>query len=33
MTVADEQWLKKITDRQWANLPQEYEWLRDWEVV
>jgi predicted aldo/keto reductase-like oxidoreductase len=33
MTVADEQWLMKITDRQWAHLPQEYEWLRDWEIV
>ncbi|MCP4261937.1 MAG: aldo/keto reductase [Planctomycetes bacterium] len=33
MSVADKQWLMDITDRQWANLPQEYEWLRDWEVV
>ena len=33
MAVADKQWLMDITDRQWANLPQEYEWLRDWEVV
>jgi predicted aldo/keto reductase-like oxidoreductase len=33
MTAADKQWLMDITERQWANLPQEYEWLRDWEVV
>jgi hypothetical protein len=33
MAVADKQWLMDITERQWTNLPQEYEWLRDWEVV
>ena len=33
MTPADKEWLEKITDEQWANLPQEYTWLRDWEVV
>ncbi len=33
MSAADKQWLMDITERQWANLPQEYEWLRDWEVV
>jgi predicted aldo/keto reductase-like oxidoreductase len=33
MAAADKQWLMEITERQWANLPQEYEWLRDWEVV
>jgi len=33
MAAADRQWLEKITDRQWAHLPAEYEWLRDWEVV
>jgi hypothetical protein len=33
MSAADKQWLTEITDHQWANLPQEYEWLRDWEVV
>jgi hypothetical protein len=33
MAAADQQWLMKITDRQWAHLPQEYEWLRDWEIV
>ena len=33
MTAADKEWLTDITERQWANLPREYEWLRDWEVV
>ena len=33
MSAADKQWLTEITDKQWANLPLEYEWLRDWEVV
>jgi len=33
MAAADKEWLMDITERQWANLPAEYEWLRDWEVV
>ena len=33
MMPADKEWLEKVTDEQWANLPQEYTWLRDWEVV
>jgi len=33
MTAADKEWLMDITEQQWANLPREYEWLRDWEVV
>jgi predicted aldo/keto reductase-like oxidoreductase len=33
MTAADKEWLTDITEQQWANLPQEYDWLRDWEVV
>lgn len=33
MTAADKEWLMRITDERWANLPQEYAWLRDWEVV
>jgi len=32
-SAAEKEWLMEITDRQWANLPPEYEWLRDWEVV
>jgi len=33
MSPADKQWLMEITERQWANLPPNYAWLRDWEVV
>jgi predicted aldo/keto reductase-like oxidoreductase len=33
MTSADKDWLACMTDRRWAELPQEYAWLRDWEVV
>ncbi|OHB73966.1 MAG: hypothetical protein A2Z25_05630 [Planctomycetes bacterium RBG_16_55_9] len=33
MAEADKQWLMEITERQWANLPQEYVWLRDWVIV
>jgi len=33
MAAADKEWLMRITERQWANLPKEYAWLRDWEVV
>jgi len=33
MSPADKQWLEKVTDEQWAKLPSEYAWLRDWEVV
>lgn len=32
-SAAERQWLEKITNRQWARLPNEYAWLRDWEVV
>ncbi len=33
MSPADKQWLEKITEQRWANLPAEYHWLRDWEYV
>lgn len=33
MSQADKDWLMRITDERWANLPEEYAWLRDWEVV
>lgn len=33
MSPADQQWLMEITERQWANLPPNYAWLRDWEIV
>jgi len=32
-TAAEKEWLMRITNERWANLPQEYTWLRDWEVV
>ena len=31
--AADKEWLMRITDERWAALPEEYAWLRDWEVV
>jgi predicted aldo/keto reductase-like oxidoreductase len=31
--AADKEWLERMTDEHWAVLPQEYAWLRDWEVV
>ena len=33
VSAADKQWLMQVTKERWANLPEEYEWLRDWEVV
>ncbi len=33
MSPAEKQWLEQKTDEQWAALPQDYVWLRDWEVV
>jgi predicted aldo/keto reductase-like oxidoreductase len=34
-TVAwqDVEWLKRKTDQAWANLPEDYAWLREWEWV
>jgi len=32
-SAAEKKWLEEVTDRQWANLPAEYHWLRDWEYV
>lgn len=32
-TAADKAWLNRLTEERWAALPQEYAWLRDWEVV
>jgi predicted aldo/keto reductase-like oxidoreductase len=33
MTAADKDWLARITEKRWSNLPQEYTWLHDWEIV
>lgn len=32
-THADITWLKQMTDKKWASLPEEYTWLHDWEVI
>jgi hypothetical protein len=32
-TAADKNWLERITNKRWAALPQEYTWLREWEIV
>jgi len=32
-TAAEKDWLMHITNQRWAALPQEYAWLRDWEIV
>ncbi|OHB68304.1 MAG: hypothetical protein A2Y77_04250 [Planctomycetes bacterium RBG_13_62_9] len=33
LSAADQQWLDGITDERWAALPEDYAWLRDWEIV
>lgn len=33
MSAAEQEWLMAVTEESWANLPQEYAWLRDWEYV
>lgn len=33
MSPAEKKWLRRKTDEQWAALPEDYAWLRDWEVV
>ena len=33
MTPAERQWLERITEKQLASLPDEYKWLRDWDVI
>jgi hypothetical protein len=32
-TAADREWFSRMTGEQWARLPPEYQWLRDWECV
>ena len=32
-SVAEMQWLEEATDKSWAQLPKDYAWLRDWEIV
>ena len=33
MTLRQQEWLAKVTEKQWNNLPEHYQWLRDWELV
>ena len=33
VTAADKAWLQVQTEQRWADLPAEYEWLRQWEYV
>ncbi|MHC4443732.1 MAG: aldo/keto reductase [Planctomycetota bacterium] len=33
MTPAEREWLEETTSKQMAQLPSEYQWLRDWEVI
>ncbi|NQT41188.1 MAG: aldo/keto reductase [Planctomycetes bacterium] len=33
MTPRQERWLAKQTDQRWECLPEEYTWLRDWEMI
>jgi len=33
MTQAEKNWLMRVTEERWAALPDEYAWLRDWELV
>jgi aryl-alcohol dehydrogenase-like predicted oxidoreductase len=33
MTPRQREWLAQITDERWEQLPEEYQWLRDWEFV
>jgi len=32
-TAAETAWLNEFTEERWAQLPEEYEWLRDWQLV
>jgi predicted aldo/keto reductase-like oxidoreductase len=33
VTEADKVWMEAQTERRWADLPDEYKWLRHWENV
>jgi len=33
LDIAEAAELKKATDEMWTKLPQEYQWLKDWEYV
>jgi hypothetical protein len=33
LDAAEAKQLREAMDRAWVNLPQEYQWLKDWEYV
>jgi len=33
ISAAERHWIELHTDRRWADLPAEYTWLKDWEIV
>ena len=33
MTSRQKEWLAEVTGERWQQLPRQYQWLRDWEVV
>ncbi len=33
MTPREREWVAQVTDERWRELPEEYAWLRDWEVI
>ena len=33
LDVAEAEELRKAMDEAWANLPENYQWLKDWEYV
>jgi len=33
MTPAETRWLEKVTEERLASLPDDYRWLRDWDVI
>jgi len=33
MTPRQKEWVARVTDHRWKELPKEYQWLRDWDLV
>lgn len=33
MTPRQKEWIARVTDERWKQLPEEYRWLREWEIV
>ena len=32
MTPREKEWVARVVDHRWEQLPEEYHWLRDWEI-